>query len=128
MSTRAIIATPHAGGYYTAWCWNDGGPQNLGRELRKYHTTIGSVIDLITARSFSTLVGPRQFQDIKHTITVDDRVRHLNNGRIMIVRPHQGKNVCGTEEYGWMPSIGSMLEEDVNYVYVFNGNGYDMYH
>lgn len=37
MSTRAIIAVPRSnGGYVTAWNWNDGMPDSLGRELRTY--------------------------------------------------------------------------------------------
>ncbi len=124
MSTRAIIAMPTQKGYITAWCWNDGGPDNLGRELRKYFRDKESAKQLISIHSFSTICGPRTIEEFMKD---GDTAVALSNLRYALVHPHQGKVVAGTGKYGFFRTIQEMLEQDLNYVYIFDEAGWKMY-
>ena len=116
MSTRAIIALPTAKGYVTAWCWNDGGPNNLGRELRTYFRDEESVKSLIRTKSFSGIFGPRVINDF---VRDGDTAICLPNGRWLLVHPHQGGVVEGKGKGAFFKTIEDMLQCDLNYVYVF---------
>lgn len=124
MSTRAIIALPTEGGYNTAWCWNDGGPQNLGRELRTYFKEEWLVKLLIEEHSFSSIWGPKT---IKEYMLKDDTAVVLPNVRFLLKHPHNGKVVAGSGEYGFFSDVKEMLEQDINYVYVFENGKWKTY-
>lgn len=124
MSTRAIIALPVRDGYETAWCWNDGGPSNLGAELRRYFKTKEDVRFLINEHSFSNILGPRTIGDY---VRGNARGIYLPNGRWILQYPYQGKVVEGTGEMGFFKGIPEMLECDLDYVYVFRNGKWTTY-
>ena len=43
------------------------------------------------------------------------------------MHPHNGKVVAGKGEFGYFKSVKEMLEEDINYVYVFKNGKWEMY-
>lgn len=124
MSTRAIIALPTKKGYITAWNWYDGGPENLGRELRKYFTTESLVRQLISIHSFSTIFGSKSIND--YMLDGDTAVA-LSNNRYALVHPHQRKVVAGSGKWGFFKTIEEMLGQDLNYVYVFENGKWKTY-
>ncbi len=124
MSTRAIIALPTPKGYITAWCWNDGDPNNLGRELRSYFKSESHVRQLIKEHSFSTILGPRT---ITEYMSDGDTACALSNLRYLLKHPYNGNVVAGTGKYGFFKSIDDMLQQDLNYVYVFNDGKWETY-
>ncbi len=123
MSTRAIIALPTPKGYITAWCWNDGGPETLGRELRTYFTDEDSVKQLLDLHSFSTICGPRTINEYMRD---GDKAVVLSNTRFVLMHPHDGKVVAGSDK-GMFENVEDMLEQDLNYVYVFNNGKWKTY-
>ena len=129
MSTRAIIALPVMGGFETAWCWNDGGPANLGAELRRYFTTEKDVRQLIDEHSFSTILGPRHIEECmnKGDTAVAIPVNASSSLRFALKHPHDGSVVEGKGKYGFFKSISDMLECDLNYVYVFENGKWKTY-
>lgn len=125
MSTRAIVAIPQKGGYVTAWCWNDGMPDSLGRELRTYFMDKASIQELIELHSFSTVCGeklkkelmtefPQQYEGEKAGKFVK-----LSNNRYALMWTNNGNVVAGAEPDGFFKTIDEMLGQDINYVYVF---------
>lgn len=122
MSTRAIIALPVGKGYETAWCWNDGGPDNLGYELRRYFKDEASVRQLIKEHSFSTIVGPRT---IIGYMREGDKCICLSN-RFLLKHPYDGKVVEGGKN-GFFQTVDEMLQCDLNYVYVFENGKWKTY-
>ena len=124
MSTRAIIALPAKKGYNTAWCWNDGGPESLGRELRKYFTDEECVRQLVNLHSFSSIRGPRTVAEV---MSDEDTAVVLGNLRYALMHPHDGKVVAGKGEHGHFKDIKEMLEQDLNYVYVFEDGKWKTY-
>ena len=126
MSTRAIIAykMPNYGTYATAWCWNDGGPENLGRELRRYFKDKTQVMELIKLHSFSTILGPKSIIKFMHE---GDRAVCLSNNRFPLLHPHNGIVVEGRGELAYFDTIEDMLDQDVNYVYIFEDNKWITY-
>lgn len=121
MSTRAIIAMPVKNGFETAWCWNDGGPANLGAQLRQHFKTEKDVEELIKLHSFSSIIGPQALTDliVNGYFAADDRVERLNNNRLILKHKHDGDVIAGTGENGFFENIEEMLNQDLNYVYVF---------
>ena len=129
MSTRAIIAIPVKGGFETAWNWNDGSPMNLGRELRRYFKTKDQVKELITLHSFSTICGNKEKKELLHLFpnyTTEDNFIKLSNNRYALQRDYDGHVVVGKEN-GFFESIKEMLEQDLNYVYVFKNGEWKTY-
>ena len=49
----------------------------------------------------------------------EDRFISLSNGTFLHMDKHDGKVVSGTGRYGFFRSIKRMLEEDIDYAYVF---------
>ena len=123
MSTRAIIALPTPTGFITTWCWNDGNPNNLGYELKRYFKEEKYVRQLISLHSFSSIWGPREINDV---MSDGDTLIALNS-RCVLMHPHNGKVVAGKGEFGYFKSVKEMLEEDINYVYVFKNGKWEMY-
>ena len=124
MSTRAIVALPTSKGFITAWCWNDGGPNNLGRELKRYFKEEDSVRQLINLHSFSSLWGPRT---ITSCMSDGDTAIVLSNLRYVLMHPHNGQVVAGKGKYGFFDSLEEMLGQDLNYVYVFEDGRWNTY-
>ena len=128
MSTRAIIAIPGTHnkkkGYITTWCWNDGSPDILGKELKRHFTKEKFISQLIEAHSFSSIWGK---SDILDMVTVDDKITVLKNGRFLLQRPYMGKVVDGKGKNGFFEKIEDMLGCDINYVYVFENNKWEIY-
>ena len=126
MGTRAIIATSTARGYKTAWCWLDGFPDILGRKLRTKFNTTELANELINYHSFESLMSPNEckaFVSWREKAGVscdDDSFIELSNGCILHMYPHHGKIVAGNGKYGFFKNIEEMLEQDINYVYVFD--------
>ena len=128
MSTRAIIALPAKDGYETAWCWNNGGPSNLGRELRRYFKSEELVRKLIGEHSFSTVLGPYGLADIMSKFQEDDdKIICLPNARFVLKHGCQGGVVAGKAPDGHFGSIEEMLQEDLNYIYVFENGKWKTY-
>jgi len=117
MSTRAIIALPCKEGYETCWNWNDGGPDNLGRELRRYFRSLEEVRSLLQTKSFSIICGPNTINDYLQN---GDTAVVLPNLRYLLVHPYQGGVVAGRGKRAIFKSIQEMLDQDINYVYVFD--------
>ncbi len=117
MSTRAIIALRTEDGYETCWNWNDGDPNNLGRELRTYFKEESDVRSLVQIKSFSTIFGPRTISDYMQQ--PGDTAVCLPNRRFLLLHPHQGSVVDGKGDAAFFKTIDDMLQCDVNYVYVF---------
>ena len=117
MSTRTIIAMQtETGTYESAWCWNDGFPSILGRDLRRYFKTADQVHELLQTKSFSLLSGP--IQVLKY-VREGDKVVHLRNGRCLLLHPKDGHVVAGEGSQAEFLSVQDMLQEDLNYVYIF---------
>ena len=116
MSTRAIIALPTSKGFITSWCWNDGGPNNLGRE--------GDVRQLLRLHSFSSIWGPRT---IKEVMSDGDTAVVLSNLRFALMHPYNGKVVAGKGKHGYFRTLEEMLGQDLNYVYVFENGKWKTY-
>ena len=127
MSTRAIIAIPTEKGYKTAWCWNDGFPDNLGRILRTKFKTKELADELVGHHSFSCLMTAKEVEEHKewrkkNGIGVNDwdiKYIVLSNGCVLLSYPYNGKTVAGKGKYGFFSNIEDMLGQDLNYVYVF---------
>ena len=124
MSTRAIIALPTEKGYITAWCWNNGSPNMLGEELKKYFTKEKYVRELIRLHSFSYIHGPNEI--CEYAEKGDDTVP-LTNGRVILQHPHNGHVVAGMGKWGFFRDIETMLGQDLNYVYIFDGSHWKTY-
>ena len=124
MSTRAIIALPTSKGFITAWCWNDGGPGCLGRELREHFKTEDDVRQLLRLHSFSSILGPRTINDV---MSDDDKAVVLSNLRYVLMHSYNGKVVVGSGKHGYFKTIKEMLEQDLNYVYVFENGKWKTY-
>jgi len=134
MSTRAIIAVPKPnGGFATAWNWNDGMPDSLGRELRTYFMDRNSIQELLDLHSFQCVCGdklkkelmtafPKQFEGDKADYFVT-----LSNNRKVLMAPHNGGVVDGREPDGHFDTIEDMLGCDINYVYVFEEGKWKTY-
>lgn len=114
---RALIATPIGDRFMTALCKTGGEPEDLGRELRKYHIFPGAVYDLVVSKSFSALLGSHRLKDI--TLSADDSVKILKNGRIMIRRPGDG-------EEDNIISFPELMKKDVDFVYIFRNGNWDV--
>lgn len=129
MSTRAIIALPVKGGYKTAWCWNDGGPSDLGTELRKYFKLPGYVKELIQKHSFSSIGGNKYKKELLNLFfdqITETNFKQLGNGRYVLQHNYDGKVVCGGKD-GFFKTIEEMLAQDLNYVYVFENYRWKVY-
>ncbi|MBP5331912.1 MAG: hypothetical protein J6Y89_08690 [Lachnospiraceae bacterium] len=124
MSTRAIIALPTKKGYITAWNWNDGSPECLGQELKKYFKTEDDVRSLVSLHSFSTIFGPKQISEF---VNDGDTAVMVANNRWVLQHPHDGKVVAGSGAHGFFRTIENMLEQDLNYVYVFENGKWKTY-
>ncbi len=124
MSTRAIIALPTSKGFITSWCWNDGSPNNLGRELRKYFKDEDDVRQLLRLHSFSSIWGPRT---IKEAMSDGDTAVVLSNLRFVLMHPYNGKVVAGKGKHGYFRTLEEMLGQDLNYVYVFEDGKWKTY-
>ena len=124
MSTRAIIATPTAKGYKTAWCWCDGMPSDLGQILRSKFKTKALVDELISHHSFEALDTKKGKEEFEHDCP--EYTKHggyfdeLSNGTYLLKYGHHGKTVAGMGKYGFFKNIKDMLGQDLNYVYVFD--------
>ena len=125
MSTRAIIAVPTAKGYKTAWCWCDGFPDQLGKTLRTKFKTKELVDELINHHSFEALRTKKEHEDFldwkeKENIHLaDESFIELSNGCFLSMPSHTGKTVAGIGRYAFFRNIEDMLDQDLNYVYVF---------
>ena len=89
MSTRAIIALKTKDGYETCWNWNDGGPDSLGRELRRHFTDEKIVRELVKIKSFSIIDNKKTIFEFMRT---GDSAVALTNNRYVLKHSHQG--VC----------------------------------
>lgn len=134
MSTRAIIAVPRSnGGYVTAWNWNDGMPDSLGRELRTYFMDKTSIQELLDLHSFSCICGEKLKKELMDEFPENyqgekaSRFIKLSNNRYILMQPHQGVVVAGAEPDGYFKTIDEMLEQDLNYVYVFEDGKWKTY-
>jgi hypothetical protein len=125
MSTRAIIAVPTAKGYKTAWCWCNGFPEAIGKTLKTKFTTKAHTEELDSYHSFQTVhtrvehnrhITWRKKENIHFE---DDKFIELSNGCFLMMQLHNGKTVAGSGKYGFFRTIDEMLEQDLNYVYVF---------
>lgn len=125
MSTRAIIALPSPKGFITSWCWYDGGPSILGRELREYFKDESDVRQLLRLHSFSSILGPRAFK--KFIMSDGDTAVVLSNLRVVLMHPDDGKVVAGKGKHGYFKTLGEMLGQDLNYVYVFKDGKWKTY-
>ncbi len=125
MSTRAIIAVPTAKGYKTSWNWCDSFPDDLGKTLRTKFTTKNLVDELISYHSFEAVYTRSEFESYvrwraENLIHSDGkRFIELSNGCVLSMDIHHGKTVAGSGKYGFFRTIDEMLEQDLNYVYVF---------
>lgn len=124
MSTRAIIALPTPKGFITAWCWNDGSPNNLGRELREHFKTENGVRQLLRLHSFSSIWGPRTINDV---MSDGDKAVALSNSRYVLMHSYNGKVVTGSGKNGYFRTLEEMLGQDLNYVYVFDKGKWKTY-
>lgn len=124
MSTRAIVALPTSKGFITAWCWNDGGPNNLGRELREHFKDENDVRQLLKLHSFSSIWGPRSINDV---VSDGDTAVALSNSRSVLMHSYNGKVVAGKGRHGFFRTVDEMLGQDLNYVYVFEKGKWKMY-
>lgn len=124
MSTRAIIALPTPKGFITAWCWNDGDPKHLGRELRKYFREENTIRRLLSLRSFNSIWGPRT---IKQVMQKEDDDVVLINSRCVLIGPHGGKVIAGRGKHAFFKSLNEMLGQDRDYVYVFKDGKWTTY-
>lgn len=123
MSTRAIIALPTKKGYITAWNWNDGYPDSLGYELKKYFKSKSQVMELINAHSFSIICGDEEKEELINLFPErisEENFSKLSNGRYIKRDTHHGRVVAGTGKYGFFRTLEDMLGQDLNYVYIFN--------
>ena len=130
MSTRAIIAIPTPKGFITAWNWNDGGPENLGHELKKYFKSKSQVMELINAHSFNIVCGDELKDELMRLYpkwNTEENYTKLSNGRYIKQEPFGGKVVAGSGKYGFFHTLKDMLDQDLNYVYVFNDGEWEMY-
>ena len=128
MSTRAIIALPlEGGGYETAWNWNDGYPDGLGKKLRRYFKEEWQVKQLIREHSFSCIMGPREIQKYKKILDRGDIIVRFSNAQCLLKRSYNGEVVSGEGPNGYFKDIPSMLEEDINYVYAFENGKWNTY-
>lgn len=132
MSTRAIIALPVENGYITAWNWNDGGPSNLGAELRAHFTDTKIINELISHHSFGSIAGPRfckkfyqQFRERFDNCQI--KFIELSNRRYLISHVNDGRVIEGEGPNGFFADIDSMLQCDLNYVYVFENGKWKTY-
>ncbi len=132
MSTRAIVAIPTKGGYKTAWCWNNGYPDSLGTKLRRKFKTEEDINELINLHSFECLYSKREAErrinsgydwSLGHPIYY---VRLYNNMHVLM-EEHNGKVVAGRGPDGFFKDIDEMLEQDLNYVYVFENGKWKTY-
>ena len=117
MSTRAIIALKTKDGYETCWNWNDGGPDSLGRELRRHFTDEKIVRELVKIKSFSIIDNKKTIFEFMRT---GDSAVALTNNRYVLKHSHQGDVVAGEGENAMFYYIQDMLDQDINYVYVFD--------
>jgi len=133
MSTRAIISIPTAKGFKTAWCWCDGFPSSLGRTLRNKFKTEALANELINYHSFESVMTANEHIDFKKwrkeaKISFDnEKFIKLSNGCFIHMHAHHGKTVTGSGKYGFFRTIKEMLEQDLNYVYVFENGKWKMY-
>jgi excinuclease UvrABC helicase subunit UvrB len=131
MSTRAIIAIPVDGGYNTAWCWNDGYPDNLGQTLRRKFKTREQVLEIVESHSFSSLMTKRikaDYDELCKSQCMDPATyKELSNGTFLKIDPHHGGVVAGEGENGFFENVKQMLEQDLNYVYVFENDKWKTY-
>ncbi len=131
MSTRAIIAIPTKKGYKTAWCWSNGFPDCLGAKLRRYFKTEEEINELINLHSFSYIYSEREAEkrmkgfDLEYA-TNSSYVRLYNNAHVLMDE-HDGKVVAGRGPYGFFKDIDEMLDQDLNYVYVFENGKWETY-
>ena len=129
MSTRSIIALPTDSGYITAWNWNDGGPENLGYELKNHFESEPQIRELIDHHSFSCVCDDACKTALitawPSMVSEKDFIK-LSNGRYIKKDRHHGKVVAGGEN-GFFESVDEMLEQDLNYVYVFEDGKWKTY-
>jgi len=125
MSTRAIIAMPTANGFQGAWNWCDGMPSSLGETLRQFFTDEQSVNELIQQVSFDGVHTAKEKQEYEAWMKRDGitntfkTFQKLNMQKEIYVSKDERDRFQKPLFY---QSIEDMLQEDINYVYVF-GNG-----
>ena len=126
MSTRAIIAVPTAKGYKTAWCWNDGFPNVLGRKLRCGFKTKALAEELVNQHSFRSIMSLREHKKYWEKES-GFTTKQLSNGYVLHLYPYSGRTVAGRGRYGFFKTIEEMLGQDLDYVYVFEDDKWKTY-
>lgn len=116
MSNRALIARRITNGYFSAWCWINGEPGNMGEILRAYFTSDEYVDELV---SYKSILGIFKDPSDDNNKNIDGSYKQLKNG--FYVKYDDGeKTVVSGGRDGFFPTITIMMNEYVQFVYIYD--------
>ncbi|MBQ6519979.1 MAG: hypothetical protein IJI14_14790 [Anaerolineaceae bacterium] len=123
MKSRSIIAKGIMNGYFTSWCWVNSDFKNIGDILFKYFCSNETVEELIRYKSILGLfLDPK---DDDNTVLKGSYAR-LSNG--IYVKYDDGvRNVVVGGLNGFIKSVPEIMKYDVEYVYIWENNGWIVY-
>ena len=126
MSTRALIAMPYKQGFMACWNWYDAYPSDMGARLRTSFKTVDSVKQLIQQGMIGRVYTTAEILSLFGETAL--KTGSTASGDSFFVKldipKSKGLYVSRAARYDNKPkfyrSIKDMLQEDINYVYVFD--------
>lgn len=123
MASRALIVRTIKNGFFSSWCWANGDPEIIGEILRTRFITDDDVDELLTYKSiFGIFTDP---EEDTHK-NIPGSFAQLQNG--LYVKYDDGKNtVVSGGLYGFFPSLTTLMQERVQFVYIYNDGSWITY-
>ncbi|MBQ6520285.1 MAG: hypothetical protein IJI14_16335 [Anaerolineaceae bacterium] len=123
MSSRALIVRTIKNGYFSSWCWANGDPEIIGEILRTRFKTDDDVDELLTYKSIFGIFNDPEEDTHKN---IPGSFAQLQNG--LYVKYDDGKNtVVSGGLYGFFPSLTTLMQESVQFVYIYNDGNWITY-
>lgn len=123
MSSRAIIANSIKNGYFSSWCWVNGDPVNIGKILRTNFITRDDIEELI---SYKSILGIFKDPSEDNHEFLTGSFAKLKNG--LYVKYDDGMDtVVSGGLNGFFPTIATMMNENVQFIYVFDDGDWKTY-
>ena len=128
MSTRAIIATPTENGYVGAWNWYDSFPNVLGRKLQSNFKTLEQAKELISYKAFGSIYTAEEKAEYDEKTTIFNNCIEISGvSKKPLYLSYIGIDIEKHPFPYHFDSIADMLEQDINYVYVFENGKWVTY-